>query len=75
MTEHDDQIDAGPEFAKLGAYGLDNVDRGQAPADMGFVPLSDLRRRDADHAQFEPAGGSGLVDKRAFDRDRRWKPG
>ena len=75
VTEHDDEIDMGSKFAKLRAHGLDNVDRGQAPADMGFVPLGDLRRRDADHADFEPAGGSGLVDKRAFDHDRRRKPG
>jgi hypothetical protein len=41
---------------------------------MGFVPLGDLRRRDADHAHFELAGGSGFVDKRAFDHDRRREP-
>jgi hypothetical protein len=74
MTQDDNQIDAGPKFAKLRPHGLDNVDRDQAPADMGFVPLRDLRRRDADHAHFEPAGGSGFVDKRAFDHDRRRKP-
>ena len=74
MTEYDDQIDAGPKFIKLRAHGLDDVDREQAPAHMGFVPLCDLRRRDADHSYFEPAGGSGFVDKRAFDHDRRRKP-
>jgi hypothetical protein len=42
---------------------------------MGFVPLRDLWRRDPDHAYFEPAGGCGLVDKRAFDRNRSRKPG
>ena len=54
MTEHDDKISAEPNFAKLGAHGLDDIERGQAPADMGLVPLSNLRRRDADHAHSEP---------------------
>ena len=35
-------------FAKLGAHGLDDIKRGQAPRYMGLVPLSNLRRRDAD---------------------------
>ena len=42
---------------------------------MGLVPLGDLRRRDADHADFEPLRRSGLVDERALDHDRRRKPG
>ena len=54
MTEHDDKISAEPNFAKLGAHGLDDIERGQSPADMGLVPLSNLRRRDADHAHSEP---------------------
>jgi hypothetical protein len=75
VTQHDNQIDEGPKFAKLRAHGLDNVDRDQAPAHMGFVPLRDLRRRHADHAHFEPVGGFRFVDKRTFDHDRRRKPG
>ena len=62
-------------LAKLRAHGFDDVDGGQAPADMCLVPLGDLRRRDADHAHFEPPRRSGLVDKRALDHDRRRKPG
>jgi hypothetical protein len=42
---------------------------------MGFVPLGDLRGRDADHAHLELACSPGLIDKRAFDHDRRRKPG
>ena len=75
MTEHDDQIDAAPEFAKLRASGFDDVDRDQASADMGLVPLGDLRRRNADHTDFEPPRRSGRVDERALDHDRRRKPG
>jgi hypothetical protein len=53
VAQHDDEIDAGPELAELRADGLHDVDRNQAPADMGFVPLGDLRRRDANHANLK----------------------
>ena len=74
VTEHDDQIDAAPKFVELRARGLDDVDRGQAAPDMGLVPLSDLRRRDPDHAHSEPLRPSILVDQVALDHDRRRIP-
>ena len=75
MTERDHQIDTAPEFAELRAHRFDDVDRGQASAEMGLVPLGDLRRRNADHPDLEPPRRSGLVDERALDHDRRRKPG
>ena len=42
---------------------------------MGLVPLGDLRRRDADHADLEPARRPGLVGEVALDDDRRGEPG
>ena len=76
VTEHDDQIDAAPKFGKLRARGLDDVDRDQASADMGLVPLGDLRRRDADHAHFEPLRSFRTSSTNvALDHDRRRKPG
>ena len=75
MTEHDDEIDAAPKFAELRARRFDDVDRGQAPANMSLVPLGDLRRRNAEHAHFERLRRSGLIDERALDHDRGRKPG
>src|SRR5579872_6542974 len=65
----------GPKFAKLGARRFDDVDRNQASADMSLIPLSDLRRRDADDPYFEPPRLSGLVKEFALDHDRRRKEG
>ena len=42
---------------------------------MGLIPSGDLRRRDAEHAHFEPLRRSSLVDEFALDHDRGWKPG
>ena len=42
---------------------------------MGFVPLRDLRRRDADHADPEPARRPGFVGEVALDDNRRGEPG
>ena len=75
VTERNDQIGAAPELAKLRARGLDDVEGDQPSADMDLVPLGDLRRRDADHAQFEPLRRASLVDEFALDHDRRGKPG
>ena len=75
VTERNDQIGAAPEVAKLRARGLDDVEGDQASADMDLVPLGDLRRRDADHAQFEPLRRASLVNEFALDHDRRGKPG
>jgi hypothetical protein len=67
VTEHDDQIDAASEVDKLRARGFDDVDRGQAPADVGLVPLGDLWRRHADHAYCEPLRRSVLIEEGALD--------
>ena len=75
VTERNDQIDAAPELAELRARGLDDVEGDQASAEMDLVPLRDLRRRDAEHAQLEPLRRSSLVEKFALDHDRRRKPG
>ena len=69
VAERDNEIDAAPEFADRRPRRLDDVDGRQSSADMGLIPLRDLRRRSADHAQLEPARRSGFVDESALDDD------
>ena len=75
MAQRDDEIDAALKSADLSPRRLDDVDGRQTSADMRLVPLRDLRRRDADHADLEPARRPGLVGEVAFDDDRRREPG
>ena len=75
MAQCDDEIDAALKSANFRPRRLDDIDSPQASADMGLVPLRDLRRGDADHADLEPACCPGLVDEVALDDDRRREPG
>ena len=75
MAQRDDDIGAIPQSANLRARRRDDIDSRQASADVGLVPLRDLRRRDADHADLQPARCSALVDEVALDDDRRREPG
>ena len=75
MAQRDDEIDAALKSADLSPRRLDDIDGRQASADMRLVPLRDLRRRDADHADLEPSRRPELVGEVAFDDDRRREPG
>ena len=69
VAQRDNEIGAAPEFAELRARRLNDVDDRQASADVGFVPLRNLRRRNADHAHLEPVRRAGLVDELALDHN------
>jgi hypothetical protein len=63
------EVGAAPEFTQLRARRLNDVDDRQASADVGVVPLRNLRRRNADHAHLEPVRRAGLVDELALDHN------
>ena len=70
MAERDDEIDAlGAQRRNVNARGFGDPDRRRAAAQMALVPLHDLRRREADHADAKALLRARLVAQRRLENE------
>ena len=70
MHQRHDEVHAhGAHGGDVTARRLDDVDDEHLALEVGAVPLHDLGRHEADHADPEPLGGPGLVDELAIEDD------
>ena len=72
MAERHDDVGAGLlEVGHMLVRRIDDVDGGGLAVEMRLVPLHDLRRHEADHADLDLLLGAGLVDELAVEHEPR----